>query len=109
MGNSIRYWSVYQDPSILPCKPLFEALQLHYSAVGRLHEIFRAVDIDNSGTIELNELLNFLNVDRSPFRNRVFQMCDEDHSNSIDFREFVLAMWNYCTLSRHTLGKLQYD
>jgi hypothetical protein len=109
MGNTVRYWSIYSDPAILRCKPLFEALQLHYTAVGRLLHIFHSVDKDHSGTIELDELLNFLEVERSPFRNRVFRMCDEDNSNSIDFREFVLAMWNYCTLSKHTLGKLNIN
>ena len=34
---------------------------------------------------------------------------DEDHSGTVDFREFVIALWNYCTLGRPALTLFCFD
>jgi Ca2+-binding EF-hand superfamily protein len=36
-------------------------------------------------------------------------MFDEDDSGEIDFREFVLSCWNYCSLGRSTLMLFAFD
>lgn len=36
-------------------------------------------------------------------------MFDEDNSGEIDFREFVVALWNYCTLGKATLVIFAFD
>jgi serine/threonine-protein phosphatase 2B regulatory subunit len=85
-------------------KPQFDALKLTTSGVGKLYQLFRAMDKDNSGFINMFEMMNQMLVDESEFRSRVFALFDEDGSGEIDFREFVLSMWNYCTLTKATLG-----
>ncbi len=87
-----------------PFRKQFEALQLRPREVEKLYKIFRRVDVDGSGTIELVELLVHIDLDRTKFTERIFSIFDEDGSGQIDFREFVIALWNYCTLSRATLG-----
>ena len=83
---------------------------IHYIAdIGSLFRIFRMVDVDNSGTIEVAELLAFLDIERTKFSKRIFCMFDEDNSGEIDFREFVLSCWNYCTLGRTTLVLFAFD
>ena len=67
------------------------------------------VDVDGSGTIEVAELLAFLDVEKTKFSKRIFCMFDEDNSGQIDFREFVLSCWNYCTLGRSTLMLFAFD
>ena len=83
----------------------FQALQLTHSEVKKLHSYFFKADMDNGGTIELVELLTVIDVERTKFTERVFSIFDEDGSGKIDFGEFVLALWNYCTLSKVILSK----
>lgn len=40
------------------------------------------------------------------FHDRIF---DEDGSGSVDFREFVMSLWNYCTLSKAALIMFAFD
>jgi Ca2+-binding EF-hand superfamily protein len=97
--------SVYEDVKIKKFKEQFEALQLSANDIGRLHTIFNQIDVDFSGTIGLAELLAHIDLDQTTFTESVFSIFDEDGSGEIDFREFVISLWNYCTLSRATLGQ----
>ena len=49
------------------------------------------------------ELLAFLDLEKTRFTRRIFSIFDEDGSGLIDFREFVLSLWNYCTLTKASL------
>lgn len=40
-----------------------------------------------------------LDVDKTPFTSKVLGIFDSDGSGQIDFVEFVLAMWNFCSLN----------
>jgi Ca2+-binding EF-hand superfamily protein len=51
----------------------------------------------------------FLDVERTRFTKRIFSIFDDDKSGEIDFREFVLSIWNYCTLGKTSLSKLSID
>ena len=84
----------------------FEALLLPQTAIQKLHYYFHQADMDHSGTIDLVEMLTVLDLERTRFTERVFSIFDEDKSGKIDFGEFVLSLWNYCTLSRTTLGNI---
>lgn len=98
-------FDVYDLENVKKYRRQFEALQLSRREVNKLYKIFRKADVDGSGTIALIELLCHIDVERTAFTERVFSIFDEDGSGEIDFREFVLALWNYCTLSRATLGR----
>jgi Ca2+-binding EF-hand superfamily protein len=87
----------------------FNALGITECDVGRLYGLFRAIDGDGSGSIEIIELLMFLDVERTRFTKRIFSMFDDDNSGSIDFREFVLSIWNYCTLGKTSLVVFAFD
>lgn len=84
----------------------FNALQISRNEVRDLYKVFCKADLDGGGTINLLELLTIVDVERTPFTKRVFSIFDDDGSGEIDFGEFVLALWNYCTLSKVALGKL---
>ena len=47
----------------------------------------------------------FLDVERARFTKRIFSIFDNDKSGQIDFREFVLSIWNYCTLGKSSLSE----
>ena len=102
--------SLYAEwPSAAKERNLFEALTLREVDVARIHEIFRLIDQDSSGRIEVWELLEFIKQPRTRFTKRVFACFDEDGSNSVDFREFVIGLWNYCTLGKAALVMFAFD
>ena len=84
---------------------LFAAMRLTRNEVIQLHNLFKKVDFDKSGTVDIVELLTLLSVERTRFTEQLFKVFDSDGSGKIDFREFVLSVWNYCTISPSSLGK----
>ncbi|CAN0051565.1 unnamed protein product, partial [Ectocarpus sp. 12 AP-2014] len=67
------------------------------------------IDEDKSGEISLWELFEALDMKQSKFTKRIFRIFDEDGSGSVDFREFVMSLWNYCTLSKAALIMFAFD
>mmetsp|Transcript_8863 Transcript_8863/g.13282 ORF Transcript_8863/g.13282 Transcript_8863/m.13282 type:complete len:447 (+) Transcript_8863:128-1468(+) len=96
-------------PHLEPWRDEFEALRLKKSDVESLYKVFTRIDTDGSGTIQVEELLDYLDVDRNKFTQRVFSIFDEDGSKCVDFREFAVALWNYCTLGNATLILFAFD
>ncbi|CAM9381646.1 unnamed protein product, partial [Laminaria digitata] len=74
-----------------------------------IQHLFLQVDEDGSGEISLWELFEALEMKQSKFTKRIFRIFDEDGSGSIDFREFVMSLWNYCTLSKAALIMFAFD
>lgn len=87
----------------------FFALKLTKSELLKFFRIFRRIDVDSTGTIEVEELLNFLDLEYTSFNKRAFSVFDANGSGKVDFREFVLSVWNYCTLTKATLDIFAFD
>lgn len=87
----------------------FKALQLSRSELTKFFNTYKRIDRDKKGSIELQELLDFLDVENTSFTNRAFSVFDSNGSGKIDFREFVLSLWNYCTLTKATLDIFTFD
>lgn len=102
--------SIYEEyPNIAPYKPLFHSLRLSNADVMKLFKNFIKIDKDHSGTINIKEMLTFLDLESSPFNKRIFSCFDENDSGSIDFREYVIALWNYLTCGSATLDMFTFD
>lgn len=84
----------------------FDALRLSLNDVRKLFHAFKRMDIDGSGSITLAELLGHIDLPRTAYTEKIFSIFDNDGSGAIDFREFVLSVWNYCTLTKVNLGNL---
>lgn len=77
---------------------VFRAMKLRNSEVKKLFNIYNTVDVDRSGSIDVVELLMFLDVERTSFSERIFEAFDKDHTKRIDFYEFVVSVWKFCVL-----------
>lgn len=110
MGNLLCSSIYYREPQLAQFRPLFEAFQLSSRDIRRLYEVFCTLDVDESGLVSTKELFGYLDAKESTkFCDRVFTLFDEDQSGQIDFREFVVALWNYCTLSHSSLIIFAFD
>jgi Ca2+-binding EF-hand superfamily protein len=71
----------------------------------KLYTAYATLDTDKSGTLDVTEFLRAIDYDSTPFSRRVFSMFDGDGSGVVDYFEYVVSVWNYCTLSKYSLGK----
>ena len=103
MGNCIK--SFYdKNPEIALWRELFIILRLTHRDIDKLLTQFHIIDADNSYTVSLHELINHLGMENTSYAKRVFGMFDTDGSGTVDFGEFVAALWNYCSLEKNDLG-----
>lgn len=93
-------------PQVRPHREIFEKLELSRQNVGAFYKQFRDVDMDGSGTIDIVEMLVALQLERTKFTTRIFSIFDKDRSGHLNFLEFVLGMWNFCTLQKTSFGSI---
>ncbi|KAA0167498.1 hypothetical protein FNF27_02408 [Cafeteria roenbergensis] len=76
---------------------------------GDLARFYDSMDADGNSTISLFELLTRCDLERTPFIERAFAVADRDTSGQLDFREFVFAMWHFCTLNPDQVVGFMFD
>ena len=76
----------------------FTRLGLSNGTVNQLYGAYRAIDMDGGGSVSDMEFYTFFRLDQSKFTDRAFFLFDKDSTGEIDFEEFVLAVWNFCTV-----------
>ena len=105
MGNVFK--SLYvKYPTLLQWKEVFTLMGLSDRNIARLFRQFRDIDVDNSNTINIDELRARLGLENTMFAQRLLGMFDGDRSGRIDAGEFIAALWNYCTLEKEPLGNV---
>ena len=82
---------------------MFAFIKMDNRDVAVLWELFKEADIDDSGGMSSAELLDFIGVEPSGFATRLFAIMDVDGSGEMDFEEFVVATWNFCTFKKQEL------
>lgn len=89
MGCSQNHYKhVYAEvPNLEKFREDFSKLQISEGDVGKLYTLFCKIDMDGSGSIEVLELLMFLDVERTRFTKRVF---------SIFVRHFIILTRLFC-------------
>lgn len=108
-GYSTDFEVLVSNAKFLKWKRRFEALKLSKHDQYLLYLKFKEIDLDHSGLIDITELLTVLDIERTPFCDKIFQVFDNDGSGKIDFHEFVLSLWNYNTLSNHQLAEFAFS
>ena len=62
--------------------------------------IFKRIDRDGSGTIDVEEFLQWLKQPKNSFTTGLFELIDTDSNNSLDFFEFVHALVTFGAYAR---------
>jgi Ca2+-binding EF-hand superfamily protein len=84
---------------------VFHAMQFTTQEVMKFYETYNGIDTDHSGSIDVSELLKFLNIESSLFTERIFAAFDKDGTGKIDFFEFVVSLWKFCALGKESISK----
>lgn len=93
-------------------KDLYTKMGFAENDVAILYNYFCDIDKDASRSIDIMELMEHLNlapVKEKYWIRKLFSMFDDDGSGTIDFHEFVVSTWSYCTLHRATLLLFTFD
>ena len=85
-------------------RKVFQHLQLNEEEVGKIYKRFKAIDVDNSWTIGIAEFFIHLHLEKTFFNKRVFSILDADGSGDLNFVEFLIGLWNYCSLDDDDFG-----
>mmetsp|Transcript_8514 Transcript_8514/g.11098 ORF Transcript_8514/g.11098 Transcript_8514/m.11098 type:complete len:514 (-) Transcript_8514:180-1721(-) len=90
-------------------KKTFHAMRLRKGEVKKLFYKFRKWDKKNQRKLDMENLTHFIDIDSHGLSVRVFKVFDESGDGFVDFLEFILGCWNYCTSSKQTLALLAFD
>eukprot|EP00968_Pinguiococcus_pyrenoidosus_P005821 scaffold380_cov272-Pinguiococcus_pyrenoidosus.AAC.10 len=74
-----------------------------------LYHAFRDIDTDKSGEISVEEFHEYLGVTQTRFTTRVLGILDTDASGSIDLKEFIVGVWNWCTYDVRLIAKFAFS
>ena len=77
--------------------------------VRKLRHTFSMIDYDESGDVDAEEFLEFVDERRSPFTEHVFKAFDSDGSGEVDFNEFIGVCCTYCMYSKQELLRFTFD
>ena len=95
---------------------LSEDAQAHADSIGlqqgelrKLCMIFQMIDYDESGEIDADEFMEFINEKKTPFTQHIFNLIDEDGSGEVDQNEFIGMMCLYCMYSKEQILRFTFD
>ena len=84
-------------------KSLFKCLGFTEEAGKEMVRVFYRLDADGGRTVDFDEFAKFFDVDNTPFSKKCFMLMDTQKTGEINFAQFVVACWNYCTYDKNGL------
>lgn len=87
----------------------FRALGWSKETIQKFWIIFCRINRSRTGEITIIEFLNYFNLDRTQYVQKCFEYFDTTGGNDIDFLEFMVSIWNICTLDAQTLTNFTFD
>jgi len=87
----------------------FKALGWNDDTVERFWSVFCKINQSSTGQVTISEFLTFFSLDRSKYVEKCFLYFDAAGGKSIDFLEFIVSVWNICTLKIDTLANFTFD
>lgn len=91
-------------PEYLPYRDEFERLELLETSIGSLHKQFIRLKARDSLEVNVASLLIRYKIPPSSVCREVF--CVGGRDVGVDFRTFTLCVWNICTQSDDSIGKI---
>jgi hypothetical protein len=106
-----KYWIEDMWPKI---EELFEKWHIDRNKGLDLFLAFCAMDADAGGTVDLEECFAYLGGARTKFTERVWYAApkindDGEFEEGLNFEEFAVVCWNYCTIAPTHMAKLVFE
>ena len=94
------------DKAINQLKESLAVFSITDGDVELIKKCFQKIDMTRDGSIEVAEIEIFLQTERVPFNERILMMYDSNSSGQLEFPEFLLMCWTYCTMDSDCIGML---
>lgn len=105
-NKNLTFENVCNTPEFQNLQKVFDNLEITLADTRKLFDVFYSLTA-GLHSIPLGDILEYLGLSPTAFVCKVFTIFNRSATIEIDFRAFVLCCWNYCTLNRFNLGKLQ--
>ena len=69
--------------------PMELATNFDAEEIKRLGKRFKKLDLDNSGSLSVEEFMSLPELQQNPLVQRVIDIFDEDGNGEVDFKEFI--------------------
>lgn len=104
----------YADEMWPRVQDLFYKLGLDEAKGLELFLTFCKMDADASGTVDVDECFSYLGGARTKFTERLFHAEGRFNDNGeaeigLEFREFAVIVWGYCTLTPYYLARKAFE
>ncbi len=84
-------------------------LRIRRSDIDAIFRQFCKIDTDDSGLISVNEFVIMNKVQSQAFGEMCFRVLDKNNSGNLDFLEYMVSMWNYCSLGKDSLAQFTFQ
>merc|ERR1739838_1062175 len=75
--------------------------------IKRLGKRFKKLDLDNSGSLSVDEFMTLPELQQNPLVQRVIDIFDEDGNGEVDFKEFIQGVSQF-SVKGDKLSKLKF-
>ena len=106
-----KFWQEDMWPKV---EDLFEKWHIDKHKGLDMFMAFCAMDADAGGTVDLEECFAYLGGKRTKFTERIWYSDskineDGEYEEGLDFEEFAIVCWNYCTISPFCMAKTVFE
>ena len=88
---------------VRPIRSMIGKLKVGDEEAKKIFQAFERVDKDKSGQIDVDEFFHGLKIEPTPFGERVFKVADVSNDGEIDYGEFFVAIYNFCSFDEKSL------
>ena len=108
-GISSKYKNIYRkDPELAENECEFKALNISEATVGVLLQVYTDCKSVETGSFDVSRFLTRFKIEECGFAKYALTYYTTKRDLEIDFRPFVFALWNFCTLDKGSLGTSDY-
>eukprot|EP01038_Epipyxis_sp_PR26KG_P013502 gene13502-18116_t len=111
LGGKSVYKYFYED--LWPInEELFYKLHLNEAKAIELFKAFSQIDKNENQVVDVDEIFQYLGGKRTKFTDRIFyheELVDGELVEGLNYREFTIMLWNYCTFTPYNLGRYLFE
>lgn len=101
--------SAVREAQKLKASRMAYALEFSDEEINSLFHMYKKLDVDANGMITVHEFIVCYGISCELFGEMVFRLLDKDRSGQLDFTEYIVAIWNYCSLDKNALTAFTFQ